>query len=203
MKVETLVVGQMATNCYIFADNGYGVIIDPGDDAEYISDTLTRLSVKPIMIIATHGHFDHIMAAFAIQKIYDIPFTMHKDDEFLLANMQKNARHFLGLPSVDPPPKVTKYLKGKDCIKVGSQTAVVVHTPGHTPGSVCLYIKDAGVLFVGDTIFAGGVVGRTDFSYSDQQKFSESLKTILSYPASTRILSGHGEESTVFSQKHQ
>ena len=179
MKIETLVVGQMATNCYIVGD----AIIDPGDDPEYI---ISHLSSKPKMIVATHGHFDHIMAAFAIQKAYNIPFYIHKDDIFLLRSMQSSAKHFLGLKDVDPPPKPAPI-----------QHLPFIHTPGHTPGSICLLFGDA--LFVGDTIFAGGAVGRTDYSYSDPLKLSESIKKILLYPPQTRILPGHGEETILHS----
>ncbi len=172
--METLVVGQMRTNCYI-AD---GVIIDPGDDAEYIMAHVQN----PRMIIATHGHFDHVMAAYALQLAYNIPFYMHPDDFFLLRHMQSSAKHFLGLKTVDPPPQPTAI----------PRSIRFIHTPGHTPGSICLPLGNS--LVVGDTVFAGGAVGRTDFSYSDPIKLSDSLKKIRSHPKGTRILSGHGEE---------
>lgn len=173
MTIETLVVGQMATNCYIVD----GIIIDPGDDAEYI---MSHLKTKPTMIVATHGHFDHIMAAYALQLAYNIPFYIHKKDMFLLPRMQSSARHFLGINDVDPPPTPTEI-----------QEIPFIHTPGHTPGSICLPVGD--VLFVGDTIFAGGVVGRTDFSYSDPKKLNTSIKKILSFPPKTHLFPGHGE----------
>jgi glyoxylase-like metal-dependent hydrolase (beta-lactamase superfamily II) len=169
----------MATNCYIAG----GMIVDPGDDAEYI---ISHLTVKPTMIVATHGHFDHIMAAYALQRAYNIPFYIHEDDIFLLGRMQSSAKHFLGLKEVDPPPVPSKI---KDL--------PFIHTPGHTPGSVCLYFKEDNVLFSGDTIFAGGAVGRTDFSYSDKTALTRSVQIILSLPQDTRILPGHGEQTTV------
>lgn len=175
--IETLVVGAMATNCYIAG----GVIIDPGDDPEYI---ISHLSVKPRMIVATHGHFDHIMGAYAIQRTYNIPFYLHRDDYFLLSTMQSSAKHFLGLNDVDPPPVPSEI-----------KNVQYIHTPGHTPGSICLRVGD--ILIVGDSIFADGSVGRTDHSYSDPLKFSQSLKKIRSYPPGTRILPGHGEEFTL------
>lgn len=181
MNIETLVVGSMATNCYIVDD----IIIDPGDDAEYIISHLTQ---KPSMIVATHGHFDHIMAAYAIQLAYNIPFYIHKDDIFLLANMQSSAQHFLGLKEIDPPPVATP-------IKNNS----FIHTPGHTPGSICLKFGDA--LLVGDTVFAGGAVGRTDFSYSDKEQLHQSIERILKLSGGTRILPGHGQATTVQTEK--
>jgi glyoxylase-like metal-dependent hydrolase (beta-lactamase superfamily II) len=177
MKIETLVVGRMATNCYIAGD----IIIDPGDDAEYI---ISHLQAPPRMIVATHGHFDHIMAAYALQLAYNIPFYIHDDDIFLLSRMQSSAKHFLGLKEVDPPPKPSK-LSG----------VPFIHTPGHTPGSICLQFGDT--LIVGDTLFADGGVGRTDHSYSDPRKLSESIEKIHSLPRGTKILPGHGKEFTL------
>jgi glyoxylase-like metal-dependent hydrolase (beta-lactamase superfamily II) len=177
MTIKTLVVGRMATNCYIVD----GIIIDPGDDAEYV---MSHCTTKPTMIVATHGHFDHIMAAYALQRTYNIPFYIHKDDIFLLSNMQSSAKHFLGLNDVDPPPTPSPI-----------RNLSFIHTPGHTPGSICLPVGD--VLFTGDTIFANGAVGRTDHEYSDKTALSRSIKTILSLPSETRLLSGHGEASRV------
>ena len=169
MNIETLAVGQMATNCYIVD----GIIIDPGDDAEYI---ISHCKIKPTMIVATHGHFDHIMAALTLQLAFNIPFVIHEKDEFLVNNMQSSAKHFLNIMT-DPPPKITKFISGGD--KIGNLT--VVHTPGHTPGSICLYAKNDKVLFSGDTIFADGAVGSTDHRYSDKAELSQSVKKILSY----------------------
>lgn len=181
LVIKTLPVGQMAANCYLVTHAGKTMIIDPGDDAEYITSHVTE---QPSMIIATHGHFDHIMAAFALQLAYNIPFYMHPDDNFLLAQMQSSAKHFLGVREVDPPPVPTPI-----------KNIPFIHTPGHTPGSICLQFE--GVLFVGDTIFAEGGVGRTDFSYSEPLKLAESIHRILSYRPETRLLPGHGEEVTV------
>lgn len=175
--MEKLVVGQMATNCYLIED----MIIDPGDDAEYI---MSRLTKKPKMIVATHGHFDHIMASYALQLAYNIPFYIHEEDTFLLSRMRSSARHFLGIMDVDPPPKPTKI-----------SNLPFIHTPGHTPGSICLSIGN--VLFVGDTIFADGSIGRTDFSYSSKKDLDNSIKKILSHPSGTRLLPGHGNETRI------
>lgn len=166
--IETLVVGSMATNCYIVDD----IIIDPGDDAEYI---MSHLTTKPSMIVATHGHFDHIMAARAIQLAYNIPFYIHEDDVFLLSSMQSSAKHFLRLKEVDPPPIPSKI-----------ENLPFIHTPGHTPGSICLKFGD--ILIVGDAL------EKTKYSYSNVHNFLTSRDKIRSHPKGTRILPGHGEE---------
>jgi hydroxyacylglutathione hydrolase len=191
MNIHKIVVGQMAENCYIVTDSDEVIIIDPGDDAEHISDVLARLNVIPSIIIATHGHFDHIMAAFALQMAYKIPFVMHGADAFLVRNMAMSAKHFLGLTTVDPPPNINKYIQDGDTIA----SLTVLHTPGHTPGSVSL-VGD-GVIFTGDTIFADGAVGRTDFSYSSAADLKTSIQKILQLPKNTIMYPGHGEETRV------
>jgi glyoxylase-like metal-dependent hydrolase (beta-lactamase superfamily II) len=143
------------------------------------------------MIVATHGHFDHIMAAFALQLAYNIPFAIHSEDVFLVNNMQSSAKHFLNI-TADPPPKITTYLHDGETI--GNFT--VMQTPGHTPGSICFYSRNNNVIFSGDTIFADGTVGRTDHHYSNPLALSQSVKKIVSLPPETTILSGHGDETT-------
>lgn len=199
MKIEKLTVGQMSENCYIVIDEKTSecVIIDPGDDADYLSSMLTKWQVTPVAIIATHGHFDHIMAACALELMYVIPFLLHTEDSFLLGNMASSAKHFLGIRAVDPPPTLTRSLKDGDTIAVGNHMLTVIHTPGHTPGSICLWDKEDNVVFVGDTIFAEGGVGRTDFSYSSPLSLAQSLKNILSMDEDISLLPGHGEETTV------
>lgn len=197
LHIETVVVGQMATNCYVLQDmeSNEAIVVDPGDDAEHISDVISRLHGTPMMIVATHGHFDHIMGAYALQLMYNIPFLLHEGDTFLLQTMQQSAMHYLRLPLVDPPPKISRFLKDKEIIAVGKQKLLVSHTPGHTPGSICLHLDH--VVFVGDSIFANGAVGRTDFSYSQPLELANSVKMILRFPGSTRVLPGHGEPTTV------
>jgi hydroxyacylglutathione hydrolase len=191
MKIHKIVVGQMASNCYIVTSSNDSIIIDPGDDAEYITDTLIRLQVVPTIIVATHGHFDHIMASFALQVAYKIPFLIHESDAFLLNNMQSSAKHFLGISAVDPPPKINKFIRDGDIIA----GLTVMHTPGHTPGGISLVGEDC--IFTGDTLFAGGGIGRTDFSYSSAGALETSIQKILQLPKNTRIYPGHGDETRV------
>ena len=201
--IKTLVVGQMAANCYILADQlvGEAIIIDPGDDAEYIINTLRDLNVTPTQIIATHGHFDHILAAFELQQAYQIPFLINQKDVFLVSRMQETAQFFLKMNILDIPPKIDAYITGQEKISCGKYPLTVIETPGHTPGSICLYLENLQILFTGDTIFAEGGIGRTDFNYSSQAKLNESIERVLALPQATVLYPGHGLTATVAVEK--
>ena len=199
ITVERLVVGQLATNCYLVKDRASRrtFIIDPGDDAEYVMDHLVKLDAHPIAIIATHGHFDHILAARALQLAYKIPFMCHEGDTFLVDRMGETAKHFLGISVVDPPPHIDQTLSQESVLELGATTVKVLPTPGHTPGSVCLSISKEKTVFVGDLVFAGGDVGRTDFSYASYESLQLSIKKIFRLPQGTIFYPGHGESSTI------
>lgn len=203
LLLKRLRVGQMQTNCYIVADRktDQAVIVDPGDDAEYIENVIRDLAVIPIQIIATHGHFDHIMAAFELQQAYQIPFVIHGQDEFLVQRMQETARFFLGIEVPEIPPEISSFMKTGDVIQVGRFGLTVIETPGHTPGSCCLYNAQSKLMLTGDTLFSGGAVGRTDFSYSSTEKLQLSLKIILAFPGEVQLFPGHEEETSILSER--
>lgn len=198
MEIRKLVTGQLQTNCYLVFDNQAPnvIIIDSGDDADYIARIITDLNKTPSKIIATHGHFDHVLAVTELKLAYDIPFLIHKNDEFLLKRLQSTAKHFLGVKT-DPAPLVDKYLKEGDEIEVGKYVLKVIETPGHTPGGISLYCKKAKVLFAGDTIFEKGGVGRTDFVYANNSHLMESIRKLLKLPEETVVYTGHGGKTTI------
>lgn len=197
-EIKTLVVGQLQTNCYLLIDRKIkqALIIDPGDDAQYIIEKLSGEKVTPVTIIATHGHYDHILAIFELKLIYKIPFLANRKDEFLLKNIKRSSWYYSKIKA-DPIPEINQYLKDKDKIQIGNINLSVMETSGHTPGSICLYFAKQNILFTGDTIFAGGGVGRTDFSYCSTSDLHDSLKTIFKLPNQTIIYPGHGEISTI------
>jgi glyoxylase-like metal-dependent hydrolase (beta-lactamase superfamily II) len=202
MLVKTLPVGQMAANCHlVILEDDQALIIDPGDDADLIIQNITEQNCQPTAILATHGHFDHIMAAFELQLAYNIPFLIHPKDQFLLKRMQETANHFLpGTKCPPPPAQVAPLQEGK--LTLDSFNFTVIPTPGHTPGSVCLYFPDQNILFAGDLLFAGGGYGRTDFSYSNILQLQDSIEQIMQLPADTTIFCGHGRSSTVEEEKN-
>lgn len=199
LQITSLQLGQMAANCYIISDpeSHQAIIVDPGDDAEYITDTIATKKLEPRCMVATHGHFDHIMAGFAVQHAYNIPFFLNAADIFLANRMRQTAMHFLGISVIDPPPTPTSNLQGGDTMRIGDTRIAIIATPGHTPGSIALYHAQSSFVIVGDVLFADGAVGRTDHDYSSTVDLRNSIKAILQLPDHTRILPGHGEESSV------
>lgn len=194
LSVLTLPVGQLSTNCYIVSDGktSKSLIVDPGDDPDYITRVISDKKLNPTLIVATHGHFDHIMAVAQLKWNLDIPFKINKKDKFLVENLQSSAKHFLGI-EVSAPPNEDGYLKEGDTIEIGGEKLKVVETPGHTPGSICLYNQKEKILFCGDLLFSQKGVGRSDFSYSNSVLIQKSIKKILTLPYDTKVYPGHGE----------
>jgi len=189
----------MAAQCYIVShkETKKCILIDPGDDAEYIIDTIMKHRLTPILSIATHGHVDHIMAAYAIQHTFDIPFMLHGNDVFLLSRMAESAKRYFGYAKTDPPVHVDRTVDEGYGIQLENDWITVFHTPGHTPGSICLYAEEQAMLYCGDTIFDSGAVGRTDWSYSDPAALQTSIRRILSLDPDTILYCGHGLQTTV------
>lgn len=196
IKIRKLTVGQLQTNCYLVVESEEALIIDPGDDADYIMRIISDEDAKPIKILATHGHYDHVLGATELKLAYKIPFLIHKKDEFLLARMKSSAAYF-GRISAGPPPKIDKYLDEGKSLKIANFKLRIIHTPGHTPGSICLYSEEEKCIFAGDVVFAGGGIGRTDFAYSNQTLLLKSINKLLKFPEDIKVYCGHGEETTI------
>ena len=199
LQVETLVLGQLQTNCYIVwcEKTRECIIIDPADSAESITQTILDLQLQPLCIVFTHGHFDHVLGSLELKLNFDIPIFMHPNDTALLKNAQKSAQYWLK-QAVDPVPNKTLELRENSVLEVGTSKIVVIETPGHTPGSIVLFADEVQpLLFTGDTLFQAGV-GRTDFEYSSPQKLQDSLKKIIKlFPKHTICYPGHGGTTTI------
>lgn len=191
MKIKRVIVTEFYTNCYIVGCEKENVcaIIDPGGDVEKIKKEIEKENFKPILIINTHGHFDHIGG----NKFFDLPVYIHKEDKEFLKNPDKNLSSFFAFPYICNNEVVE--LKEGDKIRIGKIKLEIIHTPGHTLGSICLISED--ILFTGDTLFADGV-GRTDFPEGDEEKLIKSIKEkLITLPEDIEIYPGHGESSNI------
>ncbi len=195
LGIEAFVVGQLRTNCYLVFDKETkeAVIIDPGDDAQFIIRRIRDLGLKPQFILVTHGHFDHILAVLELKLTLEMPFLAHKKDEFLIKRGGRTADFFIK-GETNLTPKVDKYIKEGDKIAFGKEKLEVRETPGHSPGGVVFLSK--GVCFSGDTLFKQAI-GRTDYSYGSTPDIIKSLKVLFNLPEETIVYPGHGPRTTI------
>lgn len=201
MQILRFPLGQLQANCYFLIQDKKCLIIDPADEASFILEELQRRNLQLIGMFATHGHFDHIMAVGEIQKSFDVPFYIVKEDMFLVKRLNKTAEYFLGHNPYSLQPTHIQFLREGE-LKIKNLSFKIISTPGHTPGSCCLYVKKENILFTGDTIFKEGI-GRYDHTYSSKKDLMLSIKKILALPKKTKIYPGHGEETSVeFLQKN-
>ncbi len=199
MKVITYQLGELQANCYLLVSDNDVVVIDPGDSADFLLEEISRQNLSVKAIIATHGHFDHVMAAGEMQLALDVPFYMNLKDEFLIKRLEETVRHFLGYkPTVIKPQRIRNIDSGTESIE--SFSFKVIETPGHTPGCVCLYFEKEQTIFTGDTLFKDGI-GRYDFSYSDKKELFRSLYELFKLPEETLVYSGHGDPTTIGAEK--
>ncbi|MEK7597534.1 MAG: MBL fold metallo-hydrolase [Patescibacteria group bacterium] len=194
MRIVKYSLGQLQANCYFLIEDGNCLVIDPADDASFILEELQRRQLNLVGMLATHGHFDHVMAVGEIQQSMNLPLHIHQDDKFLIDKLEQTAKHFLGYKPIILPIKKIENLNIENLLKIENWKLKIIHTPGHTPGSCCFYIKEENALFTGDTLFKKGI-GRTDLSYSSKEDLNKSLKKIFNLPEETIIYPGHGEDT--------
>ena len=200
-KVHTVVVGPFAVNCYLLWDEATseGVIIDPGGDDDVIAYEVDQMEMTPKAILLTHGHGDHIAAVEAVQQLYKIPLYVGRGEEELLANPSANISAYFDKPIVAPKPDHT--VVDEDLITVGPISLRVLATPGHTPAGVCYLDEEQGVVFCGDTLFAGSI-GRTDLPGGNPEQLLKSIHNkLMTLPDSVVCLPGHGPATTVGSER--
>lgn len=198
MNIETLTVGPLGVNCYILHDeSGKGVVIDPGDEGAQIMATVKRLGIEVTHIINTHGHFDHIGANGYLKEATGAPLLIHEGDAEMLDRADIAAARF-GLKA-EPSPAPDKLISDGDTIESGSMKIRVIHTPGHSPGGVCLHAGD--FLITGDSLFAGSV-GRTDLPGGNHDQLLESVSSkIFTLKNNPEVYPGHGPKSSVDFEK--
>jgi hydroxyacylglutathione hydrolase len=191
-----LEVGPLACNCYVVGDpvTKQAIVIDPGGDADELLKLITADELTVTAIVATHAHFDHLIAAEQMRAATGAPFYLHPLDKPLLAWMQESGRLFLGI-ELPPPPEVDDDADEGVLLSAGDTQLQVVHTPGHSPGSISLV--GAGTIFAGDTLFAGSV-GRTDLPGGDSGALVESVREkLFSLEGDLPIYPGHGPPTSL------
>ena len=202
MILEQLVVSPFQSNCWIFGcdETREGVVIDPGDEAERILDSVRKHELTIKYLIHTHGHLDHVGATAAMQRETKGLILIHEADQIMLDNLPAQAALFGG---GDPEiPTVDRYIKEDDRIAFGHYVFSVLETPGHSPGGICLKLegKEQGV-FAGDTLFRGSI-GRTDLWGGSYEQLLDSIRDqLLLLDDDTPVFPGHGPQTTIGSEK--
>lgn len=192
MRVERLVLGALDTNCFLASDDAGGplVVIDPAGDA---TELLAAMDGRPVVaVVLTHGHFDHLGAVREVLAATGAPLLVHQDDAIAITTPEGSGGAPFGFAY--SAPAADRLLADGSEIEIGAVTLQALHTPGHTPGSMCL-LGD-GHLFAGDTLFAGSV-GRTDFEGGDPQAMRRSIAKLAALPDETRVHCGHGPDTSI------
>lgn len=199
MRLWTRALGPFASNCYIIAcpTTGEGAVIDPGVPDPWIKRVLSQEGIKVTAIILTHGHVDHIGGVEWVRSFTGAPIWIHADDVPMLGDAALNGSAFFGEPITAPAPD--RLLAEGDVAAVGTLRFDVLHTPGHSPGGICLYTP--GHLIAGDTLFAGSI-GRTDLPGGNFEGLIDSIRTkLLGLPPETAVYPGHGPSTSIGDEK--
>jgi len=203
MILEGFPVGPIQANCYIVGDENShkGVVIDPGDEADRILERLAHHNLEAEIIFNTHGHFDHVGGNKKLKEVTGAKIAIHPDDVHYLNKLSESAAAWGMAAENSPPPDML--LADGQVVEADGLRFTVLHTPGHSPGSVSLVLEGTDIVFTGDLIFAGSI-GRTDFPGGDYNALIQSVKEkIFTLGDDVRILSGHGPQTTVgFEKQH-
>lgn len=201
MKWQRIPLGPLQTNSYLLYDeNKQCIIFDPGSEGPKLNKIIKDKGLKPLAILLTHAHFDHIGAVDDVRQKWNIPVYVHKNEQTWLENATLNgSAHFLQgeLITVQPTDHL---IKQEQTLMIGPFLFDIFETPGHSPGSVSFYVDSIGVVFSGDALFYGSI-GRTDLRGGNHEKLIRSIRTkLLTLPEDTIVLSGHGPETLIGSE---
>ncbi|WFO74691.1 MBL fold metallo-hydrolase [Desulfurococcaceae archaeon MEX13E-LK6-19] len=193
IAIIRLVVGPLSTNSYIIYDRSSleALLVDPGGDYDKIINVIRRLGIKIRYVIATHGHFDHVLAAPRILDYTKALFAIHKDDEQILEHAGIYCRLYDNSWRL---PRIDEYLTEDSVLEINDYKLRILHTPGHTPGSISILGKE--FVLTGDTLFKG-TTGTTRFPGGDPRALAQSITKLMKLPDNLLVLPGHGEYTTI------
>lgn len=194
--IQTIVCGAYQENAYLLCAEDGCILIDPGDDLPRLQAALQGKTLRAILL--THGHFDHMLSAQPLEKSFGAPVYAHPSELEMLSSVHLSA--YDSMNASQPCPKAFSARALSDSFAVCGIRFDVLHTPGHTGGSVCFYDGENGILFSGDTLFSGGF-GRMDLPTGSPKQMRVSLKKLLDLPVGTRVLCGHGSETTIANER--
>ncbi len=195
--VETIPVGPLQCNCTILGDlvSRKAIMVDPGGDAEILLERLVELNLQVERIIHTHAHLDHFLASGKMKEATGAKLALHREDLFLWDMLEDQCRMF-GIP-FEPPPPPDQWLENEEEIDLNDLQGKALHTPGHTPGSMCFLFESQKLLIAGDTLFQGSI-GRTDLWGGDFKKIEKSIQEKLyTLDEETSVITGHGESTSI------
>jgi glyoxylase-like metal-dependent hydrolase (beta-lactamase superfamily II) len=196
MQVRTVVVGYFEVNCVVlWQDPAQAWVVDPGGDAKGVRALLQREKLQVAHYLGTHGHVDHLAALDDLLAAHPATVWLHEADARWAFSPANRIPPAYPAPPHRPETLCSEITDGQ-LLSAGGLTARVITTPGHTPGCLCLYFEEARLLLSGDTLFAGSV-GRTDLPGSDTRELQRSLKKLLTLPAETRVIAGHGPQTSL------
>jgi len=198
LDIKTLSLGELGTNCYIVSKNKEALIIDPGGEANRINHYLNQENIRPIAILLTHAHFDHIGAVDQLREKYHTPVYLHSAEKDWLMDPKLNSSSYFPLGEIIVKPADHFFEIGK--MSLGEFNFDVLHTPGHSPGGVSFVFNELTTVISGDCLFQGGI-GRTDLVGGDQLTLIQSIKKLYQLPDKYSVLSGHGPETTIAYEK--
>lgn len=205
LRVQAFAFNPFGENTYIvYGDNGDCAIIDPGCMTAVEQQTLSAFiednNLKPVRLLQTHLHVDHILGCSYVKDTYGISPEGHINDEFIYNNTQ-NYGKALGLTLPEPPPALGGYLEDEDVLSLDGSEIKVIQVPGHSPGSVCFYAENEGFVIVGDVLFSGSI-GRTDLWGGDMDTLLSGIKKrLFALPDETTVYSGHGPSTSIGHEK--
>lgn len=195
-KIGKLTIGMYQTNCYFLYDinEKKAIVFDPADNGKYIYDTLLKHELTVAAICLTHGHFDHIWGADELRTLSQVKIYGPEAERVLFEDAKVNVSAQVGRPYTI---RLDEYLKDQDVLEIEGIKLKMIHTPGHTIGSSCYYVEEAGILISGDTLFEGSV-GRTDLPTGSMSMLNRSIKEkLLNLPDETKVYPGHGDSTTI------